>query len=240
MTSQEFLHAIAGLECTHAERAVALLWFLGVEDRAASASASQLARELADAGFGQQNVSRLGKSLAADRRTAKAPGGFRIRVDRRPPLDEKYSGYLHNRPVPRTNAVLPADLFDGTRTYIEKVVAQLNASFQANLYDCCAVMSRRLLETLIIEVYEAKGWADDLKNADGRFMMFSGLLSKLESEKRFNLGRNALEGLKAFKRLGDQSAHDRRFNARRDDIIRIRDGMRVACEDLLHLAGLAK
>ena len=138
----------------------------------------------------------------------------------------------------QSNAVLPLDLFAGTRTYIVKVVAQINRSYEESLFDCCAVMCRRLLETLIIEVYEAKGWADELKNPDGRYKMLSGLLLHVENERRFTLGRNALEGLKAFKKLGDQSAHDRRFNARADDIKRIRDGVRVASEDLLHLAGL--
>ena len=57
--------------------------------------------------------------------------------------------------------MLPIDLFDGTRGYIEKVVLQINASFDASLYDCCAVMCRRLLETLIIECYEANGQAEN-------------------------------------------------------------------------------
>jgi hypothetical protein len=241
MTADEFLHAIAHEPDTHVGRAVALLWFLSVEDRQRSATAVELCRALESAGFARQNASRMTKGLESDRRTTKAAGGaFRIRVDRRSELDEKYSTLLDTRPILRSNAVLPADLFVGTRGYIEKVVAQVNASFEASLFDCTAVMCRRLLETLIIETYEAKGWADDLRGSDGRFMMFSGLLAKLESDKRLTVGRNALEGLKAFKKLGDQSAHDRRFNARRDDITRIRDGLRVACEDLLHLSGLAR
>lgn len=240
MTTQEFLHAIASVKLKNPERAVALLWFIGQENHQASASAAWVCRELHDAGFGQQNVTRMGQALARDKRTAKSPGGeYRIRADSRHSLSDAYSQFLDYRPIPRSNSVLPAEMFDGTRGYIEKVVAQLNASFQANLFDCCAVMCRRLLETLIIEVYESKGWSDDVKNSDGRFMMFSGLLAKIEAERRFNIGRNTLEGLKAFKRLGDQSAHDRRFNARHDDIARVRDGIRVACDDLLHLAGLA-
>jgi len=55
-----------------------------------------------------------------------------------------------------------------------------------------------------------------------------------------HLGRNAAKGLKDFKQLGDQSAHNRRFNANANDIDRVRDGLRVAAEELLHLAGLKK
>ena len=110
--------------------------------------------------------------------------------------------------------------------------------YDMGLYDCCAVMCRRLPETLIIEAYEAKGWADDLKGPDGNYMMFSGLLNRVENESRFTLGRNAINGLRAFKKLGDQSAHDRKFNARKPDIDRVRDGLRDASEPLLHEAGL--
>ena len=39
-------------------------------------------------------------------------------------------------------------------------------------------------------------------------------------------------------KLGDLSAHNRRFCAREDDIQRIRDSIRVAAEDLLHIVGL--
>jgi len=68
--------------------------------------------------------------------------------------------------------------------------------------------------------------------------MFAGLLAHLEADVTFNLGRNALRGLKDFKKLGDLSAHNRRFNADRDDIDRVRDDLRVAAEELLHLAKL--
>ena len=135
---------------------------------------------------------------------------------------------------PSVDSVLPNGLFSGTRSYIERVVDQINASYNYGLFDCCAVMCRRLLETLIIETYESKGLGSDIKAPGGHFMMFSGLLSQVESETRFTLERNALAGLKAFKTLGDLSAHNRRFNARQDDIDRIRNDLRVAAEILLY------
>ena len=93
-----------------------------------------------------------------------------------------------SRPIAPSDSVIPLDLFAGTRSYIEKVVLQVNGSYDAGMYDCCAVMCRRLLETLIIECYEAKGWQADLVAADGHYMMFSGLLSRIENEARFKIG----------------------------------------------------
>ena len=47
-----------------------------------------------------------------------------------------------------------------------------------------------------------------------------------------------MKGLRDFKNLGDLSAHNRRFNARKEDIDRVRDGLRVIVEELVHLANL--
>jgi len=44
--------------------------------------------------------------------------------------------------------------------------------------------------------------------------------------------------LNAFKKLGDLSAHNRRFNADSDDIDRVRGKLRVAAEELLDIANL--
>jgi hypothetical protein len=100
-------------------------------------------------------------------------------------------------------------------------------------------MCRRVLETLLIEVYESKGRAAEIKGADGHFQMFAALLAHFEKDNAFHPRRNALKGLRDFKLLDDLSAHNRRFNARKDDVDRVRDGLRIAAEELLNLAGLA-
>jgi hypothetical protein len=91
---------------------------------------------------------------------------------------------------------------------------------------------------LLIEVYEGCGRPDDIKAGDGNFHMFASLLRIFEADSAFQLSRNAKQGLQDFKKLGDLSAHNRRFNARMEDIDRVRDGIRVAAEELLHIAKL--
>jgi hypothetical protein len=239
-TSEGFLRSLSELKLSPAERAIALLWWHGITDSNSSTSVRDLATEIEQAGFGQQNATRLNVSLERDPRTSKTRNGeFRIRATARRGLDDRYVPLLQVKPIVRSGTVLPLELVSGTRHYIEKVVLQLNASYDAGLFDCCAVMCRRLLETLIIEVYEANGRAGELKGSDDHFMMFSGLLAKLEKDTAFHLGRNSIQGLREFKALGDLSAHNRRFNARANDIDRVRAGLRVATEELLNLAGLA-
>jgi hypothetical protein len=238
-TVTDFLQKLTDANISNYERAVALLWWYGVENTSSGRSARQLASELEGAGFGQQNGTRLRASLEKDKRITKTrTGEFAIRTQSRDALDDQYLELLQARPIRRSNSVIPLELVVGTRLYIERAVLQLNASYDGGLYDCCAVMCRRLLETLIIEVYEKHNRADELKAKDGHFMMFSGLLNVIENDKAFNLGRNSVQGLKDFKKLGDLSAHNRRYNARADDIDRVRDGLRVAIEELLNLASL--
>jgi hypothetical protein len=140
--------------------------------------------------------------------------------------------------VKPSDSVLPRGLFSGTRGYIEKVVTQINGSYDCGFYDCCAVMCRRLGETLIIETYESQGRASDIKGSDDNFLMLSGLLGVLNKDESIHLGRNAKRGLEGLKDLGDKSAHNRRFNARQPDIDGIKSDLRTAAEELLHLAKL--
>ena len=103
---------------------------------------------------------------------------------------------LNARPVHRlSDSVLPLELFSNTRGYIEKVVSQINGSYDSGFYDCCAVMCRRLGETLIIEAYENQGRALEIKGADDNFLMLNGLLNALNKDATIHLGRNAKRGL---------------------------------------------
>jgi hypothetical protein len=235
-----FLLALSKEDLSQSERAVALLWWYGLENPTNSRSVSDLAQDMQDAGYPKQNTSRLRLALQKDRRTSKDPnGGFRIRVTARDGMDVEYNGLLTSRPVETSNSVLPLDLFDNTRGYIERVVAQVNSSYDYGLYDCCTVMCRRLLETLIIEAFEYKKNEAHILGSDGHYVSLSNLVSAIGTG-GVSLSRNGMHGLKAFKKLGDLSAHNRRYNARKDDIDRVRDGIRVTSEELLKQANLGE
>lgn len=239
MTAQEFLSRIKERDLKALDQSVALLWWAGREDHSRGLSTRSICEEIEFFGFPKQNMSRLEQALNKDRRASKnGKSGWRLHPRARRELDQEYSFALAPKPPAATDSVLPRALFHGTRGYIERVVDQINKSYDAQLYDCSSVMARRLMETLIIEVYEHAGRASSIKGGDGHFMMLNGLISFLESDGTIDLGRNAAKGFKDFKQLGDQSAHNRRFNANANDIDRVRDGLRIAAEELLHLAGL--
>lgn len=134
--------------------------------------------------------------------------------------------------------VLPHSLVAGTRGYIEIVARQINGTYENGWYDACAVMMRRLLETLIIECFECHNISNTIKNKQGDFLHLKDLIVKILDEESWNLGRNAKRALSHLKDLGDQSAHSRRFNAIREDIDKVIPEFRTVSQELIYLARL--
>lgn len=134
--------------------------------------------------------------------------------------------------------VVNLSLVRGTRGYIERVANQVNGAYQNGWYDACAVMIRRLLETLIIECFEKANISDRIKNANGDFLYLRDLIDRCVNEASWNLGRDCKQALPRLKEIGDKSAHSRRFNAQRGDIDPLLKDIRLVIQELLYLAGL--
>ena len=133
--------------------------------------------------------------------------------------------------------VIPFELVRSTRGYLEKIVHQINGSYGNGWYDACAVMIRRLIETLIIETFEKHKIADNIKGPSGDFLYLSDLIIKTLNESAWNLSRNSRQSLPKLKDIGDKSAHSRRYNAVRNDIDKTIPDLRVAVQELVYLAG---
>jgi len=141
--------------------------------------------------------------------------------------------------TPTNEFILPHAMVRGTRGYIERVVFQINGCYEKGWFDGCAVMMRRLIETLIIECFEKHTIAHKIKNATtGDFLHLQDLVDKAIKEPSWNLGRNAKQALPKLKSIGDQSAHSRRYTAHREDIDKLSRDFRVVCQELIYLAGL--
>lgn len=134
--------------------------------------------------------------------------------------------------------VLPISVVRGTRSYLETLTHQVNGSYEHGWYDACAVLMRRLLESLIIEVFEERQLAGKIKTASGNFLPLDGLVGKLLGEPAWNLSRVTKRVLPNVKELGDNSAHVRRFVAHRRDIDNLKTGFRTAVQELIEVGGL--
>lgn len=126
----------------------------------------------------------------------------------------------------------------GTRGYIEKIANQANGAYANGWYDACAVMIRRLVETLIIESFESHSLSSSIKNSSGDFLYLRDLINKMLTEPSWNLSRNCKTALPRLKDVGDKSAHSRRFIAQKGDIANLLDDLRTVTQELIYLAGL--
>ena len=153
-------------------------------------------------------------------------------------VDDIYKPPIEGTPS-RTEGVISFTLFRKTRGYIERVVHQINKTYEYDCYDACAVMVRRLVEMLIIESFEAYKIASKIKNpTTGDFLMLQDLIDRTIDETAWNLGRGTKAALPKLKIVGDRSAHNRRYNARRSDIDKIINDLRIVSEELLYISGL--
>jgi hypothetical protein len=145
---------------------------------------------------------------------------------------------LTANPVPATEQVLPMDVVVGTRDYLKHVIRQANGCYEHQWFDACGVMMRKFVEILIIHVFEAQNIADRIKGRDGNFLMLGDLVDSFLAEHTWNAGRETKSCLPLVKQLGDRSAHNRTFMARKADVDKALAGFRATAEELIHLGKL--
>ena len=136
--------------------------------------------------------------------------------------------------------LFPLEIIAETRGYIENIGKQANGCFEKGWYDACAVMLRRLLETLIIECYERYYIADLIKGRDGNFLNLRGLITLFLNETTWNPSRNKKVSLPKLKEIGDLSAHSRRYTSKKSDIKSIQSDIRIVIQELVYIADLKK
>jgi len=132
------------------------------------------------------------------------------------------------------------EIVHDTRNYIQRLALQANGCYERGFYDACAVMLRRLIETLIIECFENHSIESKIKNTDGNYMALSDLIIKFLNEPTWKLSRTTKNNLPKLKEIGDLSAHNRRFVANRTDIERLAQHIRVVIQELVYVGVVAK
>ncbi len=143
-------------------------------------------------------------------------------------------------PDPREeDALFPLALLSQTgRGYLLAVGRQMNGCFVKGWYDACAVMMRRLIETSLVEAFEACGLSAKVKDGRGEFLQLTGLIDAALSEPTWNLTRQTKAALPRLRDVGHTSAHSRYFTAQKGDIERVQPDCRVALQELLSRAKL--
>ena len=238
-TRADFARALAQRDLSHVGRAVALLWYYRHTQEYEERSASELATDLHDEGFPKPNVTRLAADLRHSRDTArgKRPGTFQIDVRRVAALDEAYLPLLGAKQVKVSGAVLPGNAVSGTRGYLEQLAHQINGTYDSGFFDACAVLCRRLMESLVIEVYVHRGRHHEIQQS-GVFVSLDRLLARITNDRAIALGRTTPKTMHEVKQLGDTAAHDRTYITPPVDIVDVKARYRKMIGELMGLAGI--
>jgi hypothetical protein len=202
----------------------------------------EIAKLMSTYGLGNPNRTSLEARLSKSPLTLRGSKGFRLRVGAQNAIRRNLPGAFEPE-IPEVNletGYLPLQVWNNTRGYFEKVCKQLNGSYQFGFYDGALVMIRRAAETLIIEAYEYLQKESEIKDADGNYFMLGELVNRSSAAGGLTLGREAKAALKEIKKLGDRSAHNRRYNAVKADLEDIRGGVRVVVDELVNIASLRR
>ncbi len=138
------------------------------------------------------------------------------------------------------DSILPSILFLNTRGFIESLAKQVNACYENNLFDSCAVMMRRLLEVCLILSYEKLGIESDIKDGNGDYKQLNVIVANAKSNLTLALSRNTKACLEDFRAVGNFSAHKIYYNAKKQDIKKVSMDYRAAIEELLYKSGVLK
>lgn len=136
-------------------------------------------------------------------------------------------------------SVLPRAVYLETKGYLRKLCDEVNACYENNIFDGCALLMRKLIEVLLIQAFENLGLEDTIRDPDsGRPVVLAKLVK--ESKERLGLARwtGLLDQVRDF---GNYSAHIKELNWTKRDV----DGVnlleyRVLVEQLMYMAGAKK
>ena len=111
---------------------------------------------------------------------------------------------------------IPMEILERMPEYIQRLVPQINGAYDKEWYEASAMVLRRLVETLIIELYSRRGWTSEVQDPYTReFQLLKTLIDKINGDKRLHMQRRTIEGLNKVKELGDTAAHD--FDQNQED-----------------------
>ncbi len=140
--------------------------------------------------------------------------------------------------VVSSDTILPHPLYASTRGFIEALAKQINAAYENNIFDGCAVLMRRLLEVLLVLAYDNLNISAAIKNANGDYVTLEVIISDAQGNQTLKLSRNSRSALDDFRTLGNFSAHKIYYNARRSDVRNVILEYRALIEELLYKAGI--
>ncbi len=206
-------------------------------------SIAEVCQKLGSLGFSQPNKSRLDKNVSTSKKfvKGKSKSFHKLHYNSIKQLEKKYAFLaVESEEIITSNDVLPESLYKGTRGFIEKLALQINASYENNIPDGCAVLMRRLLEVLLVLGYQHVGRESDIKDSNGDLKNLSSIINFTVSNKVFSLSKDSYTCIDTFRKLGNFSAHRIQYNCKKSEIEKVKMEFRVLIEELFYKSGIKK
>ena len=215
------------------------MWYYRQSQEYEERTAGELAEDMSEEGFPRAHPSRLRDSLLRTRYVVRGRRGnsFRINIRYLQELTQRFSDFLSEQLPAIRDTVIPASWVTGTRAYLEQMVFQINGCYQFGFHDGCAILSRRLMESLIIEIYITQGRTQEIKN-QRTFLQLDDLITHICGDPSVHLSRNSPKTMRELKILGDTAAHDRVYITPQLDIDDFKPRLRRLIRELLSISGI--
>lgn len=228
---------------TEIQKVVLLAFYFEFDKDDPEFSPSEMAEILVGLGYARPNLSRMAGRIRRSRDFIKGStsGFYRLSLDTRGMLEAKFPSFGDTDEIVSDSVLIPEILFEGLRRpYLLRTVKQINASYEANLFDATALMMRRLLEILLIHTFQAVGLESEVHESNGGFQALKTLVNKAVSRSEVGLSPNVKKSIDQFRELGNLSAHLLHYNCRKDDIRPLRMEYRAVIEELLYKCDFAR
>jgi len=140
--------------------------------------------------------------------------------------------------IKQSGTILPDDVFSGLPKNVRALCEQINASYENNLYDCTAVMMRRLLEGLLVLSFQSAGIESEITDKSGKHhISLDNIIKNAEQNSVLALSANTKKDMALFKDLGNYSAHKIWYNCTQGDLKPHILKYRAIIEELMYKSG---
>ena len=124
------------------------------------------------------------------------------------------------------------DTYNGDNPHYIKILYLIDGCYEFHIYDACAVLLRRLIETLIIDIYKTRGKLEDLKTKKNNFLKLDKIISIICDNPDISLSKTAKQTLNEIKSLGDTAAHNRKITLDKNDLDIHTSSLRTTLKEL--------
>lgn len=240
----DFMEAVKLSDKTEADRAKLLCFYHYKEDSTTVFSMSDVSKWMEECNFSKPNLSRLKNNLTKGKSKAfilsKENRGSVEFVPAVLQLMERDQGalWIDTITIKSHDELIEEAKFCGKRSYLTRLIQQINFTYGHNCYDACAVLMRRLFEVLLVLAYQNKGIEADITKQDGSYKMLEGIVKDAIQNKVLGIPVRISKNFDSFREVGNNSAHSITYTAGKLDIDKIARDYRVMLEDLYSRAGL--